>query len=203
MGWQAGWRERAQEARKPTWKRTRSLRGSVGNSGGRRVVNFRLHRRAPSRLPCPSSCRFFFLFHRRQLHRRFSSRSAFFLFLCLLHRAAPLRDRERVTLAPPRTNTSDALLFFSRSRVWFSLASVKRLCRLPIVNGRPDRNRGNPAAADGDDGGDRTYQRKPAFRRPARLGVCVCCARPRVCGWYTHQMGIHKQRWMFRLKVMT
>lgn len=31
-----------------------SLRGSVGNSGGRRVVNFRLHRRAPSRLPHPT-----------------------------------------------------------------------------------------------------------------------------------------------------
>lgn len=42
-------------------KRARSLRGSVGNSGRRRVVNFRLHRRAASRLPPWSTFLFFFL----------------------------------------------------------------------------------------------------------------------------------------------
>jgi len=104
-----------EERGKGTWKRARSLRGSVGNSGGRRVVNFRLHRRAPSRLPRPtfssssSSCLLLRLasssnpaafspssFPPRDLPSSFFSASS-----------APLRSGasggQRRTLAPPRT----------------------------------------------------------------------------------------------------
>jgi len=81
-----------------------SLRGSVGNSGGRRVVNFRLHRRAPSRLrptsPPSSWC-------------------------CLLLRLAPatpplflLFFPLAICPLPPHVSISRrSILLFSRSRV--------------------------------------------------------------------------------------
>ena len=54
-------RERGRDSKekKGRGKRAKSLRGSVGNSARRRVVNFRLHRRAASRLPWSTFLSFF------------------------------------------------------------------------------------------------------------------------------------------------